>query len=286
MSTSFLNIFNFLDHKQYLAAYYSHQKKNDKTFTYRSFSAKVGVEAPSFLKLIIDGKRNLALKTIENISRAIGHSPNKAAYFKHMVLFGQARTLDEKKKHFMAMIQVRKRTPLYMLSKSQFEHYSYWYSEAIRELLTYYEFDPKQKYAYRRLGQKLMPPITASQARQAIRILLKLKLIEKSGKGCLKPTEAFISTGDEVSHFFIRNFHRTMIKLAEESQDRFPKKIRDVSSITMSISPNCFSLLKKEIQYFRKRVMELVKLDENPENVYQLNFQFFPLTRSQKKRNG
>jgi uncharacterized protein (TIGR02147 family) len=75
-----------------------------------------------------------------------------------------------------------------------------------------------------------------------------------------------------------------MITIARESMDRFPSEIRDISSVTMSISDECFALIKKEVQQMRKRVLELVKIDTNPNNVYQLNFQFFPLVKKTPTR--
>jgi uncharacterized protein (TIGR02147 family) len=116
-------------------------------------------------------------------------------------------------------------------------------------------------------------------ARKAVKQLLKLGLISEVPDGSLQQADTFISTGDEVDSFLIKTFHQTMITLAGESLDRFPKELRDVSSVTMSISNECFDLIKGEIQLFRKRILEMVKVDKTPENVYQLNFQFFPLTK-------
>jgi hypothetical protein len=45
-------------------------------------------------------------------------------------------------------------------------------------------------------------------------------------------------------------------------------------------------MLKQEIQLFRKRLLEMVKADSNPRNVYQVNFQMFPLTNTKKTRKG
>jgi uncharacterized protein (TIGR02147 family) len=274
-----LNIYNYLDHREYLKSYYEEQKKRNSNFSFRNFSEKVGVKAPSFLQLIIEGKRNIASRTVPKISEAIGHSAEEAEYFRRLVLFGQAKTIKEKDRLFFELVQIRKPTRMHQLSRLQFDHYSYWYSEAIRELLNYYEFNPDKRYAFRKLGAALSPAITESQARQAIKKLLKLGLIKEDGNGCLRPAETLVSTGDEVTNFFVRKYHESMIQLAGESLDRFPKEVRDVSSVTMSISPECFSLLKKEIQQFRKRIMEVVKVDKSPESVYQLNFQFFPMTK-------
>jgi hypothetical protein len=250
-----LNIYNYLDHREYLKSYYEEQKKRNSNFSFRNFSEKVGVKAPSFLQLIIEGKRNIASRTVPKISEAIGHSAEEAEYFRRLVLFGQAKTIKEKDRLFFELVQIRKPTRMHQLSRLQFDHYSYWYSEAIRELLNYYEFNPDKRYAFRKLGAALSPAITESQARQAIKKLLKLGLIKEDGN------------------------HETMIQLAGESLDRFPRETRDISSVTMSISPECFSLLKKEIQQFRKRVMEVVKVDKHPGSVYQMNFQFFPMTK-------
>ena len=279
------NIYLYLDYRKYLSDYYRAAKKTDKTFTYRSFSEKSGVKAPNFLQWLIEGKRNLAVTTIPRVAAALNLSADEAKYFQVLVLFCQAKTLDEKNHLLSRLRMLRRPINAALLDEKKIDHYSAWYNEAIRELLRYYRFNPSEKYAFRRLGKQLCPAVSEKQARQAVRQMLDLGLLKKETDGTITQADQFISTGDEVNSFMVRQFHQSMIRLAGEAQDRFSKERRDVSGLTMSISDNCFSVIKQEIQVFRKRIMDLVRLDSDPCNVYHLNFLFF-LTPDKKGKRG
>lgn len=280
-----LNIYCYTDYRTYLRDFYKKKKEISPGFSYRVFSRRAEVKAPNFLQWLIEGKRNLALTTIPRVCVALGLKEEEHAYFYDLVLFNQARTIKEKTDHFLNLAELRKQSRITLINELQFEHYQNWYNEAIRELLRFYKFIPSEKYAYRKLARRLSPEIDENMARKAIRQLLKLGLLEEGEDGALKQTEQFISTGDEVDSFLIKTFHKTMITLAGDSIDRHSKEIRDISSVTMSISNDCFNLIKNEIQLFRKRILEMVKVDKESENVYQLNFQFFPLTKNNQNDN-
>ncbi|MBF0432303.1 MAG: DUF4423 domain-containing protein, partial [Fibrobacteria bacterium] len=160
-----------------------------------------------------------------------------------------------------------------------------WYNIAIRQLLGYYRLDPAEQYAYRNLANMVSPSISIREAKNAVKQMLKLGLLVQNKDGTICRAERFLSTGDEVNGFFVRKFQETMIDRAKESMDRFLAEQRDVSSLTVSVSDKGFDMLKSEIQLFRKRFLEIVKTDSDPQHVYQMNFQFFPLTNHKKMRN-
>lgn len=277
-----INIYIYLEYRKYLKDYYTFQKKHSKSFTYRSFSQLAKFNAPNFLQLLIQGKRNLKKASIIKVSQAMGHTNEEAAYFELMVHFDQAKTVAEKTSFFTALSEARKPYQISTINELQFEHFRAWYHKAIRELLGFYAFDEKEPYAYRKLAALLSPPITESEARNSVKLLLKLGLLKRNHEGRIIQTDRFISTGDEVQNLSIRTFHQAMIECAKEAVDSIQPENRDISCLTVTVSDNGFAMLKNELQLFRKRLLEIVKTDCNPQNVYQVNFQLFPLTNTKK----
>lgn len=282
MEKTNINIYIYLEYRKYLKDYYIFQKKHAKSFTYRSFSQLAGFNAPNFLQLLIQGKRNLKKSSISKVAKALDHSSEEAAYFELLVNFDQAKTVAKKTEYFTALSEARKPYQITTINELQFEHLRTWYHKAIRELLGFYAFDEKETYAYRKLATLLSPPITESEARNSVKLLLKLGLLKRSDDGRIVQSDRFISTGDEVKNLAVRTFHQTMIERAGEAVDRILPENRDISSLTVTVSDTGFSMLKNEIQLFRKRVMEVVKSDHDPQHVYQVNFQLFPLTNTKK----
>lgn len=95
-----------------------------------------------------------------------------------------------------------------------------------------------------------------------------------------------LSTGPEVQMLNVANFHKEMIKLAGESIERYPSRERDISSLTLSIQREKVGEIKKRIISFRRKLLEMACSDELVDQVIQMNFQLFPLTKPYKKEIG
>ena len=59
MPRSNVDIFQFLDYRTYLRAFYDAEKASSSTFSYRAFSMRAGLASPNHLKRIMDGERSL-----------------------------------------------------------------------------------------------------------------------------------------------------------------------------------------------------------------------------------
>jgi uncharacterized protein (TIGR02147 family) len=62
-----------------------------------------------------------------------------------------------------------------------------------------------------------------------------------------------------------------------------PSAERDISVLTMTLSPDAFRMVKSEIQAFRKRIAKIAVDDANPDRVFQMNMQLFPVSRRPKE---
>ena len=67
------------------------------------------------------------------------------------------------------------------------------------------------------------------------------------------------------------------MQLAKEAQARFPAAQREISCLTMTMSRKCFEVIKQKIVDFKEEILADVLEDKDSDQVYQLNFQLFPL---------
>ena len=134
------NIFEYQDYREYLHDYYAKQKAGTRNFSYRVFSEKAGIKAPSFLFYVIEGKRNLTKSTIIKISQAIGHNREEADYFECLVFFNQAQSISEKTYHYSKLVEIRKPLDIGVIAADRYEYYRTWYNSVIREVVTLLDF--------------------------------------------------------------------------------------------------------------------------------------------------
>jgi uncharacterized protein (TIGR02147 family) len=269
-----IDVFRYLDYRAFLADLY--RAKKQRGFSYRAFSRAAGLGAPNYLKLVIDGKRNLTPPMAERFAEACGLSGDAAAYFQKLVEFNQATRLKERNEGFAGVTGFDRSRRAHKLELAHAAYHSTWYLPAIRELVASPRFseEPEQ------LAQLLWPAIKASEARSALDTLLELGLIERAPDGRLQQTASVVSTGPETLGMHIANYHAEMMRRATRSMELVPAQQCDVSSLTVCVGPEGAARLKKRIQEFRRELIAMVEAETERSQVLQLNFQLFPLSVS------
>jgi uncharacterized protein (TIGR02147 family) len=268
------SVFEYTDYRLFLKAYYEHQKRKNPAFSYRYFALKAKVNSSGLLKNVIDGKRGLGRGLIVRCAEAMKLKKKESEYFECLVDFNEARTVEEKRIFFERLLALRK-PDVHQVQASQFEFYSKWYYSAIRELIGIVPF----RGDYAALARGLDPAIRPEQAEKAVRLLKELQLIVKDPQGRYRQAQPLITTGPEVESVSVAQYQIASMDLAKEAIDRHEASVRDMSTLTLSLSAEGFAVLKEEIVSFRKKLLALERNFEAPDRVYQLNMQFFPLTK-------
>ena len=147
-------------------------------------------------------------------------------------------------------------------------------SAARREMLSFLPY--KDNAA--ELAKRLAPAVQPKKVKKAMELLAKLGLVERKEDGSWQASSTFIHTGPDVQSLLIPKFHQSMTRLAEEAITRFPKDERYFSSSTVSLSEKTYHEIIALIRATRQEVLKKVGEDPDPDRVYHLNMQLFPLT--------
>lgn len=274
-----VNLFEYQNYRDYLKAFYNEQKALKKSFSYRSFSKKAGIQAASFLFYVIEGKRNLTKNSLLKISGALGHTREESDYFENLVFFNQADNIHDKTLYYSRIVEVRKPFDMQVIPLDRYEYYSTWYHSVIREIVTFFDF----KDNFTTLGASLIPPISAKQARDSIVLLEKLGFIERDLQGLYHQTSNVIGVHPVPAEtFIIEKFQMEMLQVSLQSYANIPIYNRMSSSTTFSISEETFKLFKLKSREFRKELAEIARLDASQECVYQLTMNLFPVSGRMK----
>ncbi len=268
-------VFQFLDYRAYLREFYAFKKAGPRAFSYRVFSRRAGLKSPNYLKLVMDGDRNLTASMAENFATGCGLEGEAKAYFVDLVAFTQASTGPERNAAYDRLKSHRRYRSVQRLELAQADYHSTWYIPAIRELACRPDFKGDPEW----IARRLQPRISVAQAAKGLRILKALSmLIEDPAQGRLVQAEALVSTGAESMGVHIGNYHRAMMKRAAASIDEFGPEQRDISSLTLCLGEDKLAEVKARIVRFRRELLELSVEDESPRQVVQVNFQLFPLS--------
>ncbi len=267
-------IFEYIDYRLYLKDYYLEKKRASK-FSFREFSRMAGFTSPVFIKLVIEGKSNLGSSSIVKLSRALGLVKTEKAFFENLVFFDQAKNIDEKMKFLEKLKKSTSTFKSYILTDEHFEYFSRWYHAVVKELLDVAEFSGD----FAALAGMVYPSIKVSEAEESVELLRRLGLIEWDGQGPLTVKRQFISTaGISMQALAVKNVQRKMAYLAADAIDGVAAQERDISGVSIGISPEGFRIVREELARCRQRLLEIAEKDPYGNRVYRVNLHLFPLS--------
>ncbi len=268
-----VDVFRYRDYREFLAAFYAAKKPAGLSF--RGFARAAGLGAPNYLKLVIDGKRNLSSEMALRFAKACRLNAEATAYFQTLVAFNQAKTDEERNELHERLSAFPRFRAAQRLELAEKEYHSSWYIPAVRELVACDEFQEDSDW----IAGAMLPPITPKQAAQAIEVLLRLRLVERDAKGRLRQASRAVTTGKQTAGLYIRNYHTEMMQRATQAMHDVPAAERYISALTLSASPNVVDEVMRRVIEFRAELAALCDGDPEPSRVVQLNLQLFPLSR-------
>ena len=279
-----IDVFAYRDYRAFLLAYYELRKAQKDGFSYAAFSEGIGLRSANYLKLVIDGGRNLTPDLAHRFGEACGLRDDALSYFSALVAFNQAKTGRERSLHYEKLQSFKRFRASYRLDGAQSAYYSQWYIPAVHELCARPDFDADPRW----IARALLPPISPKQASQALDVLDQLGLLVRGEDGRWAQAEAVVETPHGPLGHHVAQFHRAMMQRAAEALDVVPRDEREIGALTLCLSEARMHELKTELEAFREHLLQRYMRDERPERVVQVNFQMFPLSgkpASPKKRS-
>ncbi len=274
--TGLPDVFEYEDYRAYLKDYYTAARASSGGFSFRSFSRKAGYKSPNFLKLVMDGDRNLGEGSVGRFASALGLIGARRRYFERLVAFCQADGAEARNEAYARLRATQAYKRARQIEADQFDYLSNWYGPAIREMTARPDFQEDPAW----VAGELLPQIRPEEAADTLALLERLGLVERGGDGRLQRGEPTLSTGPEVRGLAARNFHAQMLGKAGESIDRVHSDLRDIGAVTVALTPEVAQQVRAQCQDLRSSVLKLCDEQETPDVVYQLNIQWFPLSGS------
>jgi uncharacterized protein (TIGR02147 family) len=270
-----IDVFDYLDYRAFLRDFYT-EGKTRRSLSFRAFSRRAGLKSTNYLKLVMDGDRNLAPNMAERFAAACGLEDEEKSYFVELVRFNQAQTSTHRNEAYTRLSGFRRYQKAHKLDLAHAAYHASWYIPAIRELAARSDFVADPAW----VASALLPPISVTEAKSALHTLADLGLLVENDEGRLVQAEALVTTGPEIQRVHIANYHRVMLERAAASIDEIAPADRDISSLTLAVGDSGLRRLKERLQRFRRELLELSALEDDPAQVVQINFQLFPLSRA------
>jgi uncharacterized protein (TIGR02147 family) len=278
------DISQYTDYRKFLSDYYAEAKQRSPSFSYQVLAARAGIKSKGFLHNVIAGKRPLDRAGMLGLAQALKLDPAQTEYFENLLALAHARTHRERNHYYEKLLSIRasgtRAWAPQQVRRDQYEYYTKLHHSVVRSLIDLHGL----RGDYAGLAKRVWPRITESQARKSVALLARLGLVRKGAGGAWQVTSKSIATAPEVADVNVLNFHQQSGEVALRALSEFPRNRRNFTATTLGISAATYERMCEEIQTLRTRLMRLAEEDRAADRVYQINFQFFPVSNTSAER--
>ena len=279
------NVVNYLDFRRFLLDYYQYRReisKNDiRPYSYAVFSAAANIKSPNYLKLIIEGRRNLSPDMIGKFAKAMGLTKDHTDEFRLLVLYGQASDPAERNMHLKELNEKRVDSKLKSgeIDQKTWEKIPSWITWILYSLVDQKDvsFEPE------RLRETLRNKASADELQAAVQSLIQAGELAKDPQtGEIKKARALMESAEDVPVALVRKLQAELMYLGLESLFQDAPTEREFGSATLALTKQEFEELRFQLRKIRKEAQKNIgvkRLTTKGDRVYQLNLQLFPITK-------
>lgn len=273
-----------LDFRKYLADFFEFKKFQTRNqlrpYNYAVFSAAADIKSPNYLKMIIDGKRNLSDDMIGKFAKALGLQKDDAEEFRLLVVFGQAQTPSQRAIFLKQLSEhrVHQKIRTGEISEKHFQKVPSWVAWVIYSMLDQdgVSFSPEK------LKATLRDQVSLEEIKNALETLLTNGEIYKSESGELKRKQTLTDDADEIPVALVRKLQAELMYLGLESLYKDAPTEREFGTATLALTQSEFEEIRFQLRKLRKQVQKDIgvkRMTSKGERVFQLNLQLFPVTQ-------
>ncbi len=261
-------VFDYLDYREFLEDIFDYLKANAK-FTVRKFADQVGFGSSNYLRMILDRKRNLSLRYARQVGHRLGLRRAQLEFFEALVTFCDAKEGPKKDRAYQKLLKFKDFKKIRQLAEAEYDLFRVWYIVALYEALGQWSEKPIPEIA-ETMG------IKPAEVKDALTVLVQLGLVKERAGEFVKVDKA-IETPPLVRGVLMRNFHSQMLDRAKVATQNLAADDRELGSLTIPLDRENYEKIKERLFNFQQEINAAHSDVKDPDKIYQLNYQLFPL---------
>ncbi len=274
----------FTDYRLFLKEFYEFKRTQTKTslrpYSYATFAASADIKSPNYLKLIIDGQRNLSSEMARKFGRAMNLGKDEMEEFIALVDFTQATEPIERNRYLKVLADLRVRQQLKSgeIKIETWEKVPSWVTWVLYALAEQKDirFDINELFEIMR-GKARPEDIRRSMER----LFESGELVKDAVTGEIAKGRELMIGSENIPVALVRKLQAELIYLGLESLFQDQPQDREFGAATLALTEQELELLKFEMRQFRKRWtkdISVARKTAKGDRVFQLNMQLFPVT--------
>jgi uncharacterized protein (TIGR02147 family) len=280
LMTSLSVLQEFTDYRSFLLAHAQRAKQERSSFSLGHWARRLGLKDTSSLTKILNGDREPGDQMTERLVDYFKFNSREADYFRDLVRLSKIRR--DPRLSVALLEKMAKKYPsgsFRQLDEKSFSLLANWFYLPLREMIRFEEFQESSDW----INSNLQFHVGARDLRLAVETMLELNLLSRDEKGRLQVTDAQVVTQNDYASEAIKRYHEQMLEHAKLAIRKFSVDEREYQADCIIINTSNIPLAKQMIREFRKKLTESLE-EHSGDSVYQLQIQFFPLTKKIRLR--
>lgn len=271
-----LAVFHYSDPCQFLRDAWKAKNAANPAFSLRAWSKKLGFENSAPLSLMLGGKRPIPKKYLPAFISQLELTPAEGHFLEALVECRQAKTPEAKHYYYQRLRDLSPNAPVTMVEIEQFKYLEDPLHMTILEMVDLADFDPDPRQIQRRLRRKS----SVQEVKDAIERLETLKFLFRDESGALRKSQAHLATKADIQDAAVTLYHQNVARMAAEQVVVQGVLQREFNAFAMNIAKKDLPKAKKLLREFADTfIREVEAKPAHGEETYQLNLQFFSLTK-------
>lgn len=272
-----ISVFSFLDYRAFLQSYQESRKADKDWYSVRYMAGRIDMD-PGQLVKVLQGKLHLPLARLPAISKLCRFDGREEAYFETLVRLGRAKTRGEVQELTERIVALRG-VEVKGLEADQAEYFHNWHHAVVRSLAGIVPF----RGGFDTIGEMITPRVSGEKIKESVELLSRLGLLREDDKGFWRLAEPHVHPGEKMPSEVVRRFQGQTMRLAERSLEEIPVDERDISSLTVTLKWSDLPRMREKVSEIRRQIQTLAQDCSEPDGVFQLNIQLFPVARVRGK---
>ena len=264
-------VFDFLDCRDVLKEAYEEKKASVPHFSYRMMGDRLEIDG-SYLYRILQKELHLPTRCLPRAIELLGLTGRSAEYYQLLAAYQRERGTKARQDILEKALSLRD-VERSRLQENELAFFNNWWVVAVRCLIevVHGRAHPAE------LAARIEPRITEDEAKQALELLTDLGLVKNGNSGRLVLAQTHLTASGPDKNLAVQSFQKNMLRLAEESFDRFPKEQRNVSTLSVAIDDQAWREIKEMLRECRRQIQKRVEDANQPDRVMQIVMASFPL---------
>lgn len=278
------HLMDYMDYRLFLKDWYLNRRKLTQSelrpYSYQMFSAAANIRSPNYLKMIIEGRRNLSDDMIGKFGKAMGFGKEQTEEFRHLVHSNQSTDPVDRNVALTKLSELRVARKLKSgeIDRKTWEKIPNWVAWVIYAMVD----QEGVKFDIPTLKRLLRGKATENEIEESLNGLLAGgELIRDEKTGEIMKSRHVIESPEEVPVALVRKLQAQLMLLGLESLYQDMATEREFGTLTLSMTKTEFEEVKFKLRQLRKSVHKdnATARGKGPgERVYQLNIQLFPVS--------